>query len=515
MRHLVGLGLFLLASAVAAHADAPFTTLPAGARADYRFDYRGDGSQIKVALDASDANGITLAVYTPAQIEAMRRGETVTPVGRGTPSRDHDLFWAGGFRVPGVYHVFVENRSAAPILYRLGIGGDGVSGTAQVVLAVGPTASTVVSENRQTILSVNLPPSAGVAALRLVMPNKPAACTHAKQIPAVIAQSIRLCPNEIYPPLRLVGNNLALYTDDTRTAIVTSTGRQFAVTIEGASNWVEGVTIQARADPKDLGAWLCLYDECLFPTRPLTTTLRGGIRYGGGILLRGSNSTIHAVTVRGGTIGVATVDGRANKIIDNQLSDLNGWGSFNVNSVGSYFVGNVLNRDNHGCTTPDGRNFLSGCETSGWVCLGCSANVIASNHCELSANCFYMSGERGLASNDNRFIANYCAGATDNCFEITFSYGNILQDNISTVDPKTDTPCKYPFWIGGSIVYFQNNRWECAVSVDDAFNQARDSTIVATNIMNIDAAGYPPSMPAPAVTPEPMSVCEHGRRCEE
>lgn len=395
-----------------------------------------------------------------------------------------------------------------------------MSGAAKIE-AVTPAATTsLLSENGQTILSVNLPPSAGATALRLVMPNKPTACTHAKQIPAVIAQSIKLCPNEIYPPLRLVGNNLALYADDARTAIVTSVSRQFAVTIEGSNNWVEGVTIQAHADPKDPGAWLCLYDECLFPTRPLTTTLRGGIRYGGGILLKGSNSTIHGVTVRGGTIGVATVDGRVNKVIDNQLSDL-GWGSFNVNSVGSYFVGNVLNRDNHGCTTPDGKKFLSGCETSGWVCLGCTANVIVSNHCELSANCFYMSGERGLASNDNKFIANYCAGATDNCFEITFAHGNILQDNIGTVDPKTDKPCKYPFWIGGSIVYFQNNTWQCSVSADDAFNQARDSTIVATNIINtesafsIDTAGYLPIALAPTVTPALTSVCEHSRRCEE
>lgn len=477
-----------------AYADTPTSTLLPGVRADYRFDYRGDGSQIKVAIDGSDPTAVALSIYTPAQLEAVRRGEVVTPIGRGMPSRDHSLFWAGGFKVPGVYHAFVENRSAAPITYRIDISGDGVSGAAQVYAVSAPMASGVVVEGGQKFLTMALPPVAGDP-LKLPMPNAPSACTHANQIPGVIGKSIKLCPNEIYPPLRIVGNNIGLFTDDSRTAIVTSVGRQFAVTVEGASNWVEGVTIQARADPKDLGAWLCLYDECLFPTRPLTTTLKGGIGYGGGVLLRGSNSTVHGVTVRGGTIGIATVDGKGNYILENQLSDLNGWGSFNMGSANSFFVGNILNRDNHGCTTPDGRKFLHGCETSGWVCLGCQANMIARNHCELSANCFYMSGERGLASNDNKLIANYCAGASDNCIELTFSQRNVFQENVSTVDPNTDTPCKYPFWIGGSIVYFKDNTWECSIAADDAFNQARDSTVVATNIINIDEFNPPPGAP--------------------
>ncbi|MBI4791019.1 MAG: hypothetical protein HY782_28650 [Chloroflexi bacterium] len=478
-------------------ADAPYVTLLPGLRADYRFDYRGDGSQIRVALDASDANAVTLSIYTPEQIEAVRRGETVTPVGRGMPNKDHNFFWAGGFRILGVYHAVVENRSKSPISYRIEIGGEAVSAVALVTTVANPSPSGITTEGGQKFLNVSLPIGAGT--LRLAMPSQTAACTPAKQIPATIAQSVKLCPNEIYPPLKISGNNIGLFNDDARTAVVTSVGRQFAITVEGTNNWIEGVVISAKPDPLDLGAWLCLYDECIFPTRPLTTTLRGGTRYGGGILLNGSNSTVHGVTVRGGTIGVATVNGRTNYIIDNQLNDLNGWGSYNIASNGSYFIGNILNRNNHGCTTPDGRKFQSGCETAGWVCLNCQANLIARNHCELSANCYYMSGERGLASNDNRLIENYCAGATDNCIEITFSLRNVLQANISTVDPNTDRPCKYPFWIGGSVVYFKDNTWECSISPQDAFNQARDSTIVGTNIINIDEYNPAPGVPVVAM----------------
>src|SRR5919199_737478 len=100
-------------------------------------------------------------------------------------------------------------------------------------------------------------------------------------------------------------------------------GRQFAVTVEGSNNLIEGVTIQASADPADAGAYLCLYTDCVFPTRPRPTTIYGGTLYGGGILLKGSNSTIHAVTVHGGTIGIATGNGRGNYNIYNQLNYLN------------------------------------------------------------------------------------------------------------------------------------------------------------------------------------------------
>jgi hypothetical protein len=47
--------------------------------------------------------------------------------------------------------------------------------------------------------------------------------------------------------------------------------------------------------------------------------------------------------------------------------------------------------------------------------------------------------------------------------------------------------------VGGSVVYFKDNTWECSIDPDDAFNQARDSTVVATNIINIDTFNPPPT----------------------
>ena len=485
-------------------ADEPITTVDGGARIEYRFDYLGDSSTIKVEVTQTDPDDLVVSVYTSDKIDAVRRNEPTPPTGRGTKVRGDTLQWSGGFPGKGTYYVVVENRASFPITYRINITGNGVSSVARAMASWLGTTSTITNQKGQQLLSVSLPPTAVTTTLQLVMPPQPSTCTPSNQVSGVIDHSIKLCPGQIYPPLDIAGDNIALYADDARSAVVKSSGRRFAVSVQGTNNWIEGITIQASADPQDAGAWLCLYDQCDFVSKGVTTTIHGGLLYGGGILLDGSNSTIHGVTVRGGTIGIATVNGRGNKILENQLSDLNGWGSFNQGATETYFVGNTWSRDNHGCTSPDGRKFPHGCETSGWVCLGCVANFIIYNQCQLSSNCFYMSGDRGLQNTDNNFLTNYCAGATDNCFEVTFSFGNIFRDNTATIDTPTNSPCNYPFWIGGSVAYFANNTWECKVSEDDAFNQSRDSTTVPTNIIRLDNALGALNAPAiilPTLTP--------------
>jgi len=501
---LIGIVAFLSIPAIVLDAQTPLSKLQGKGRAEYRFEYHGDGSAIRVLATETDINDLVISIYTAEQLDAVRRGENVTPTGRATRLRDDALQWSGGFRFKGVFYIVVENRAPNAITYRFSVTGEGVTGFARVAPSTMSASTRVVNQGNQRVLLIDLPPGAITKTLQLAIPAEPSTCTPPAQITNPIRRSTKLCPGQMYPPLNIVGDRITLFADDARSAIVTSNGRQFAVTMEGSNNWIEGITIQARADNRDLGAWLCLYDECIFATRPTTTTLRGGIQYGGGILLKGSNTTIRGVTVRGGTIGIATMNGRNNVIVENNLNDLNGWGSYNWASRESYFIGNQLNRNNHGCTTPDGRRFLTGCETAGWVCIGCTQNTIAHNYCELSGNCYYMSGERKLASNNNNFLSNYCAGASDNCFEITFSFGNILRENIATYEPKADKMCKYPFWVGGSVVFFANNIWECSFDEDTAFNQSRDSTTVATNIIRLDH--YLGAINAPQIVTAPEGI---------
>lgn len=479
-----------------AMAQTPQFTLAPGQRTELRFDYGGDSSPITISFDSPGATGVELSIYTPAQLDAISRGETVNPIGRGTPQKNYALYWQGAFNQGGVYRVVIENKSGATFSYRLDISGDAVKGAAPVGTPTPPPTPFIAVDGKYRVLNLWLPPGSGATAIRLAVPDAPTACTHANQIPQPIRASTRLCQNESYPAMRITGNNIVLMGDESRTSVIASNGRQWALQIDGSNNWIENVTVQANADGLDRVAWLCQYDSCIFNTQPATTTVRGGLLYGGGVLLNGSNSLIRGVTVRGAMIGIATNNGRHNYILENQVSDSYGWGVFSMKSADSFYAANEFSRVNHGCSTPDGYKFDHGCETAGWVCLACSGNLVARNQCSGSANCYYMSGERGLASNSNRFVANYCTAATDNCFELTFSRDNIFQDNVSTVDPKTGQGCKYPYWIGGSIVYFKNNRWECDITASKALSDATASTPTQTLILDLDATNGPVPTPA-------------------
>ncbi|MBI4671345.1 MAG: right-handed parallel beta-helix repeat-containing protein [Chloroflexi bacterium] len=455
---------FILHPSSFVSADEETLTLLPGQQHIYRFEYKGDRTEIIVVVEAPE--GVELGVYEPDATE---------PVGRGA-RRDNEMIWVGKFRAPGVYRAIVENKTPGPVLYSLAILGESVSGVGRIVEDTATSLTDVSKQGGRQTLHVKLP----TGARRLQSPVMPAQCTPANALPQIINTSIKLCPNEIYPPLHLVGNDIGLFGDGARSAVINGGGRQFLVVMEGTGNWIDGVVIQSAPDAADAGAFLCQYDECIFPTQPEPTKIQGGLNYGGGILLLGANNVVHDVTVRGGTIGIASVDGYNNVLVENNLSDLNGWGNFNIRSNNSVFVGNTFNRDDHPCTTPDGRKFENGCETAGWVCLQCANNLVVNNHCEASGNCYYMSGERGLASNNNRFIGNYCAAAPNNCFEFTFSKGNVLQDNIATAHPQTGAACKYPFWIGGSTVYFGKNAWSCSISPEISIAHAIASTNTPT-----------------------------------
>lgn len=456
-------------------------TLLPGAKHEYRFDYKGDRTQIDIIVEGPE--GVDLYVYVPDQPE---------PIGQGSRTRE-GLQWSGKFNVPGAYRATVVNTTQGPIIYSMAFLGESVSGVGQIVEEKSAPLAGVSQAGGRVTLEVNLP----TGARQFQSPVAPDICTPANAMAPVMHTSVKLCASEIYSPFRMVGNGIGLFGDDAHSAVINGAGRQFVVVMEGTGNWIDGVVIQSAPDAADDGAFLCQYDECVFPTQPNPTTLRGGLEYGGGVLLLGANHVVHNTSVRGGTIGIATVDGYNNAFIENNLSDLNGWGSFNLRSNNSVFVGNHFDRDNHGCVTPDGRIFEHGCETAGWVCLQCNQNLIANNHCEYSGNCYYLSGERGLASNNNRFVGNYCAASPNNCFEFTFSHGNTLQDNITTAHPQSGVACKYPFWIGGSTVYFGNNTWGCAIAPETSLEHAIASTNIPTVALSLDGADVPFVVQAP------------------
>jgi hypothetical protein len=330
-----------------------------------------------------------------------------------------------------------------------------------------PIPTEVVAPGRA--IAVDMPATLGLGALAVEIPSEPQNCTPAENMPEVVDRSIKMCPGQSYRPFQLRGENIGIFGD--KSSIIRSQGRGYAILAEGSRLFIQNVMIRGTTEGGDSGTFLCLYPDC--GGNP------GGASYGGGILVRASNTTIMDSDIAGGVVGIGAERVQNLKLINNRLDDSSGWGSYNFAVENSFFIGNTFSRDNRSCTTDSGF-FPTGCESSGWVCIACFENVIAKNFCVNSGNCYYMNGEGSLNSNNNRFHQNECRAAPHNCFEVTFARDNEFVENIARDDPETGTSCKYPFWIGGSEVTFARNSWNCEHSPETSVAHATASTQVPT-----------------------------------
>lgn len=340
-----------------------------------------------------------------------------------------------------------------------------------------PPPTQVLAPGRT--LAVPLPASLNLAALTITIPPEPADCTPPDAMPDAIERSVKLCAGQSYRPFLLRGDNIGVFGD--KSAVIHSEGRGFGIIAQGSHLFIQNVVIRGTTAPEDTNTFLCLYPDCSFRTNGASSP--GGVNYGGGILVRASDTTIMGSDIAGGVAGIAADHVSNLKLIKNTLNDSTGWGSYNFAVEASYFVENTFSRDDRGCNTDSGY-FATGCESSGWSCIACAHNVIAKNFCVDSGNCYYMNGEGNLNSNDNRFHQNECRAAPHNCFEVTFATGNEFVDNIARDDPDTGAACQYPFWVGGSQVVFAGNNWNCAKSPEVSLQEAIASTPVQTKIDN-------------------------------
>lgn len=327
-------------------------------------------------------------------------------------------------------------------------------------------------------IAITLPDTVGAPALSIPLQANPSTCTAPSQLPVLVDHTISLCAGQEYPPFRVSGSNITIYGDPAGTARVHAPGRTFGITVNGSNITIAGVHVEAETDPADLNTWLCLYDNCTYKGN----LSRGGRAYGGGILLDGTtNVAIISSTVSSGVIGVASVHSSNNKILNNNLSNLNGWGAYLFYSDDTVVLGNTFNDVTRSCMGPDGSSFTSGCESAGIAVIRSEMNLFVNNHCERSSDCIYASGDGGYSSNYNKFLNNYCAASPHNCFEITFSAGNHFDYNVATSDPGTGAPCTYPFWISGSAVDLgPHNVWDCKLTAQQAFADSQRATEITT-----------------------------------
>ncbi len=93
----------------------------------YKFDVGGKKQSASAILDASSAQGLRLAIYTPEQIAAWERGDALQAIGMGGPQPDHALGWFGEFNQAGTYYAVVYNDTDAPLQVTLRVQGDAVT----------------------------------------------------------------------------------------------------------------------------------------------------------------------------------------------------------------------------------------------------------------------------------------------------------------------------------------------------------------------------------------------------
>lgn len=485
----------------------------------YRFEYGGDRSPISIALDGYGGQELEMQVYTPEQVDAKTGQVNGSPVGRGTATKaqnGHDLSWSGAFAQGGTFYVAIVNKTDRAMVYRL-------SATGSNVTASAITAPTGFSENApddgtslprvrveagnavaakpatlgieyaliweslgimipkieepawaMTTYMIFYPAEMGALPMTVSVPQMPTKCTPPELVGEVITQTIKLCPNATYWNLNVAGNGVGIYQDDANSAVVKAEGRSFAITAIGERILLQGLKLQASTDPLDVKIWLCAYEKCgdgpnAFP---------GSTVYGGGILLKASNSVVKDVTVTGGVNGIATLGGADNYFVNNRLLYQTGWASYNRYAVRSSFLGNAFNYSDRSCVGPDGRKFYqNGCETAGWLCISCVDVFLADNECRRSGNCYYVNGDGGVPSFNVRFFRNSCYGSPNNCFEATYSRGIYFEKNIAARDAGSGVNCNYPFWVGWSeVIWGRENNWACTVGADKAKARAEGVT---------------------------------------
>lgn len=412
----------------------------------------------------------------PASTAATRAAQTRTVIARAEPTRVSPTRTrrAPGPTVAPLLATATRERvaTAAPVRTRRPTAT--TEPPAEPAQPEAPAAPANLAPPRT--LALELPGTLQLPALAIGVPPEPLDCTHADQMPDPVTSSVKLCPGETYPPIVLRGQDIGIFGDEARSAVIRSNGRAFAITAEGARLYIARVIIRASTEAGDARVLLCLYADCRGRS--------GGIIYGGGILIRASDTTVMDSQIAGGVAGIAAERVRGVKLVNNVLDNSTGWGSYNFAVEESFFVGNSLSGNNRSCVTPDGVYLQTGCESAGWVCIACQQNVVAQNTCTNSGDCYYINGEGNLASNLNRFHRNVCRASPHNCFEVTFSRGNEFVENVAESDPATGAACKYPFWVGGSQVVFARNQWRCAISASTALQHATDSTNAPTSIVN-------------------------------
>lgn len=113
----------------------------------YKFEVGGKKGQVTATLDASSAEGLRLAIYTPEEIATWQRGDALKAIGVGSAQETHALAWYGVLNGAGTYYAVAYNDTGAAVDVQVQVTGDAVTTepapTSAPVKVVDPLQKTV------------------------------------------------------------------------------------------------------------------------------------------------------------------------------------------------------------------------------------------------------------------------------------------------------------------------------------------------------------------------------------
>ena len=217
-------------------------------------------------------------------------------------------------------------------------------------------------------------------------------------------------------------------------------GYRIGVLLEGGSgHTVTGMTLSGsrtqslRSTPERYSEadWLDIFHPDTFET------------YGAGLYLKNAEGiTVQGVTAKDAQNGIMLSSVRRSQLLDNDVSDNNGWG---ISLWRSSRNALLRNRATHNVRC-ESESYSKGCDSAALLIRQRSdSNVIADNDLRWSGDGFFLSGHQpGLEpSVGNLVIRNDASHAYHNAFEATWSWGTTFLEN------RADSSA-YAFWLGYS-----------------------------------------------------------------
>lgn len=435
----------------------------------FRFEYRGNGSPIRIELTDSRDSDISFAIYTPGQIAEWLTGKRVQAIGqiaRAGGEPNHNLIWVGKFRNGGTYYVAVRNPMSIDISYRLLASGPSVSFPHVTTLANSDSPSNPPKPIRQA-----LPPPPQNTAL-VEDPIASSLSTLSPDIARVLAarnggkvilkHSIRLVPGAVYPNVsfQIAASRVQLLGDATHPpTIIPPAGAYGIIAFDVEAPVVRAVNIATTTQPRDQWKWYAEITNGIVDDHKYGGVLFVNTRYGTirNVVIVAADGTTDGASHSAGIVGITLINNTGTLVARNKLNG-NIFGLILAGGSANVLLDNIITDNIRQGLVPGTGDLCNGCDSAGIaITYGPDGSSSHNNFIGLpghgnrigGGNAVFMICKQkqigGGGGNNNFFIENNL-WAEWNAFEAVATVGNVFVRNVINFSKNT-----VGYWLTGSF----------------------------------------------------------------